>query len=321
MAHIGMREMLECGAHFGHQTRRWNPKMKQYIFGARNGIYIIDLQQTVGLFDAAYKAVSDSVAKGGRVLFIGTKKQAQDVIAEEAQRAGQFWVNNRWLGGMLTNFKTVKQSVDRMRAIEKMSTDGTHDRLPKKEVVRLTREFNKLEKTLGGVRDMSRLPTMIFLVDPKKEHIAVLEAKRLSIPICAIVDTNCDPTGLDHVIPANDDAIRSIRLFSARITDACIEGAERRKEFLNAQGDKKDGADEQGQGAAAKGRGKKGPKVDVIRKSIGKDDEGKGGTAAASQESSENGDSATAKEAAASTDESEAAGTSDKDTAPAEASA
>jgi small subunit ribosomal protein S2 len=321
MAHIGMREMLECGAHFGHQTRRWNPKMKEYIFGARNGIYIIDLQQTVGLFDAAYKAVSDSVAKGGRVLFIGTKKQAQDVIAEEAQRAGQFWVNNRWLGGMLTNFKTVKQSVDRMRAIEKMSTDGTHERLPKKEVVRLTREFNKLEKTLGGVRDMSRLPTMIFLVDPKKEHIAVLEAKRLSIPICAIVDTNCDPTGLDHVIPANDDAIRSIRLFASCIADACLEGAERRKEFLASQGDKKESAEDQGDGAGAKSRGKKGPKVDVIRRSIGKDDEAKGDAESANKESSETDDSATASDAGASTDEAAAAGTGENDTPPAEASA
>ena len=307
MAHIGMREMLECGAHFGHQTRRWNPKMKQYIFGARNGIYIIDLQQTVGLFDAAYKAVSDSVAKGGRVLFIGTKKQAQDVISEEAQRSGQFWVNNRWLGGMLTNFKTVKQSVDRMRAIEKMSTDGTYERLPKKEVVRLTREFNKLDKTLGGVRDMTRLPSMIFLVDPKKEHIAVKEAQRLQIPICAIVDTNCDPSGLDYVIPANDDAIRSIRLFAARIADACIEGAERRKEFLAAQGDKGESAgDESGDAKAAKANRKKGPKVDVIRRSLAKDGEG-------AEEAGADTESAPAEDAAASS--------TDSDNGPAEASA
>ncbi len=266
MAHIGMREMLEAGAHFGHQTRRWNPKMKQYIFGARNGIYIIDLQQTVGLFDAAYQAVSDAVAKGGRVLFIGTKKQAADVIASEANRGGQFYVNNRWLGGMLTNFKTIKQSVDRLRSIEKMQTDGTFDRLPKKEVIQLSRELAKLEKNLAGIRDMSKLPSMVFVIDPKKEHIAIQEARRLGIPICGIVDTNCDPDGIDYPIPGNDDAIRSIRLFAGSIADACIEGMQRRQEHLAAQGKKDENAGGGGDGGVKERKGgKDGPQVDVIR--------------------------------------------------------
>lgn len=270
MAHIGMREMLEAGAHFGHQTRRWNPKMKQYIFGARNGIYIIDLQQTVGMFDAAYNAVSDMVAKGGKVLFIGTKKQAQEVVAEEASRAGQFYINNRWLGGMLTNFKTIKQSVDRLRSIEKMKTDGTFERLPKKEVVRLSRELEKLEKNLAGIRDMGKLPAMVFVIDPKKEHIAIDEARRLGIPVCAVVDTNCDPDLVDFAVPANDDAIRSIRLFTAKIADACIEGGQRRQEHLAARGDKGDGEGE-GEGGGAKAK-KGGPQVDVIRKVKSDDD-------------------------------------------------
>jgi small subunit ribosomal protein S2 len=264
MAHIGMREMLEAGAHFGHQTRRWNPKMKDFIFGARNGIYIIDLQQTVSLFDKSFEAISDVVAKGGRVLFVGTKKQAQDVVREEATRAGQFYVNNRWLGGMLTNFKTLKISVDRLRSIEKMKTDGTFERLPKKEVVNLSRELEKLEKNLAGMRDMSRLPSMIFVIDPKKEHIAIDEARRLGVPICAIVDTNCDPEGIDFPIPANDDAIRSIRLFAARVADACVEGGQRRQEHIAAHGDK----DEASNGEAGEGKPKKrrGPPVDVVRR-------------------------------------------------------
>jgi small subunit ribosomal protein S2 len=273
MATIAMREMLEAGAHFGHQTRRWNPKMKPYIFGARNGIYIIDLQQTVGLFDRAYDRVANLVAKGEKVLFIGTKKQAQDIVAEEAKRANQFYVNNRWLGGMLTNFKTIKQSIDRLRTLEKMQTDGTYDRLPKKEVVRLTREFAKLEKNLAGIRDMNKLPGAIFVIDPKREHIAVEEAKRLGIPIIALVDTNCDPEGVDYIIPANDDAIRSIKLFTTKIADACSEGVGRHQEYLASKGDKAEASDEKGDG---EGRGeprgdrrprpaKKGPKVDVIR--------------------------------------------------------
>jgi small subunit ribosomal protein S2 len=268
MAHIGMREMLEAGAHFGHQTRRWNPKMKDFIFGARNGIYIIDLQQTVDLFDKAFEALSDTVAKGGRVLFIGTKKQAQDVIREEATRAGQFYVNNRWLGGMLTNFKTLKISVDRLRTIEKMKSDGTYDRLPKKEIITLSREVEKLEKNLAGIRDMSRLPSMIFVIDPHKEHIAIEEARRLGIPICAIVDTNCDPDGITFPIPANDDAIRSIRLFCGRVADACIEGAKRRQEHLAAHGDKEESTDGEPREAQPKKK-RGGPPVDVIRRSKG----------------------------------------------------
>jgi small subunit ribosomal protein S2 len=216
MATIGMREMLEAGAHFGHQTRRWNPKMKPFIFGARNGIYIIDLQQTVGLFDRAFDKLANLVAKGEKILFIGTKKQAAEIVAEEAKRAGQFYINNRWLGGMLTNFKTIKGSIERLRAIEKMQQDGTYDRLPKKEVVKLTRELAKLEKNLAGIRDMNKLPGAIFVIDPKREHIAVDEAKRLGIPIIALVDTNCDPEGIEFVIPANDDAIRAIKLFTSK---------------------------------------------------------------------------------------------------------
>lgn len=259
MAHIGMREMLEAGAHFGHQTHRWNPKMSQYIFGPRNGIHIIDLQQTVPMFDKAFSAVSDCVAEGGKVLFVGTKKQAQDVFAEEAKRAGQFYVNNRWLGGMLTNFKTIKKRVDRLREIEKMSKDGTYERLPKKEVVNLTREFAKLEKNLAGIRDMNRAPSIIFVVDPKKEHIAIAEAKRLNIKICAIVDSNCNPDGIDYIIPANDDAIRSIRLFASKIANACIEGGQRRQQSLA-----KKTTESSKKVSAQTSKEVKGPKVEVI---------------------------------------------------------
>jgi len=272
MATIAMREMLECGAHFGHQTRRWNPKMKPYIFGARNGIYIIDLQQTVGLFDKAYERVANMVARGEKVLFIGTKKQAADIVAEEARRSGQYFVNNRWLGGMLTNFKTIKQGIDRLRSIEKMQQDGTFDRLPKKETIQLTRELQKLEKNLDGIRDMNKLPGAVFVVDPKREHIAIEEAKRLGIPIIALIDTNCDPSGIDHVIPANDDAIRSIKLFVSKIADACTEGNARHQEYLRSKGhsdeDKADKGDDRGdRGGDRRPRGgaKKGPKVDIVR--------------------------------------------------------
>ena len=271
MATIGMRDMLECGAHFGHQTRRWNPKMKPYIFGARNGIYIIDLQQTVGLFDSAYEKAANLVARGEKILFIGTKKQAQDIVAEEAGRSGQFYVNNRWLGGMLTNFKTIKQGIDRLRALEKMSTDGTFERLPKKEVVLLTRELGKLEKNLAGIRDMNKLPGAIFVIDPKREHIAVDEARRLGIPILALVDTNCDPDGIEFLIPANDDAIRSIKLFTGKIADAAVEGNARHQEYLRSKGGDRDDAEKgerqerNGEDRRPRGGVKKGPKVDVIR--------------------------------------------------------
>ncbi len=271
MATIAMRDMLEAGAHFGHQTRRWNPKMKPFIFGARNGIYIIDLQQTTGLFDRAYEKAANLVARGEKILFIGTKKQAQDIVAEEAKRSGQFYINNRWLGGMLTNFKTIKQGIDRLRALEKMTSDGTFERLPKKEVVQLTRELQKLEKNLAGIRDMNKLPGAIFVIDPKREHIAVDEARRLGIPIIALVDTNCDPEGIDYVIPANDDAIRSIKLFTGRMSDACTEGGARHQEYLRSKGgeeqhDKGEGKDRGDRDDKRGPRGpKKGPKVDVIR--------------------------------------------------------
>ncbi len=224
---ITMRQLLEAGVHFGHQTKRWNPKMKPYIFGARNGIYIIDLQKTVNLARAAFRFVSDITGRGGSVLFVGTKKQAQDVIQEEARRAGQFFVTSRWLGGTLTNFKTIKQGIDRLKTLEKMAEDGTFERLPKKEVAALEREREKLEKNLGGVKEMSKLPKCIFVIDPKKEHIAVHEANRLGIPVIGVVDTNCDPDGIDFVIPGNDDAIRSIKLFTSKIAESCIEGGAR----------------------------------------------------------------------------------------------
>jgi small subunit ribosomal protein S2 len=224
---ITMKQLLEAGVHFGHQTKRWNPKMKPYIFGARNGIYIIDLQKTVGLARSALRFVSDAVAKGGTVLFVGTKKQAQDAIREEASRSAQYHVTNRWLGGTLTNFKTVKQGIDRLKTIEKMAADGTYERLPKKEVAQLEREREKLERNLGGVKELSRLPSALFVIDTKKEHIAVHEANRLGIPVVAVVDTNCDPEGIDYVIPGNDDAIRSIRLFTGKVAEACLEGKTR----------------------------------------------------------------------------------------------
>lgn len=224
MSTVTMKQMLEAGVHFGHQTKRWNPKMKQYIFGARNGVYIIDLQQTVTYWRRAYDFVRDLAAKGEKVLFVGTKKQAQEVVADEAARSDMYFVNNRWLGGTLTNFKTVKASIERLKGIEKMAGDGTFDRLLKKEVLMLNKECAKLERSLGGIKEMNRLPGAIFVIDPKKEHIAVAEANRLQIPVVAIVDTNCDPDMIDYVIPGNDDAIRSIKLFTANIAEACIEG-------------------------------------------------------------------------------------------------
>ena len=224
---ITMRQLLEAGVHFGHQTKRWNPKMKPYIFGARNGIYIVDLQKTVRLAREAFKFVSDVCSRGGSVLFVGTKKQAQDAVVEEATRSGQFYVVNRWLGGTLTNFKTIKSGIDRLKTLEKMAADGTFEKLPKKEVALLENEMEKLKKNLGGIQDMTRLPGCLFVIDPKKEHIAIHEATRLGIPIVALVDTNCDPEGIDYVIPGNDDAIRSIRLFCGKIADAAIEGKAR----------------------------------------------------------------------------------------------
>ena len=232
---ISMRQLLEAGVHFGHQTKRWNPKMKQFIFGARNGIHIIDLQHTVRLFMRAYNYVVETVANGHAVLFVGTKKQAQDVIQEEAKRCNQFFVTNRWLGGTLTNFHSVKGSIDRLHAIEKMSTDGTFERMTKKEVLGVTREQEKLQKALGGIKSMTELPGAVFIVDVVKEHIAVTEARKLEIPIVAIVDTNCDPDVIDYPIPGNDDAIRSLKLFASKIADACILGQKVARERANQQ--------------------------------------------------------------------------------------
>ena len=223
MSVISMKQLLEAGVHFGHQTRRWNPKMAPYIYTERNGIYIIDLQKSVGMVDDAYKAVSDIAAEGGTILFVGTKKQAQDAIRTEAERCGMFYVNERWLGGMLTNFKTIQSRVKRLKEIEAMSEDGTFDVLPKKEVIALKKEWAKLEKNLGGIKEMKRLPDAIFVVDPKKERICVQEAHTLGITLIGICDTNCDPEELDYVIPGNDDAIRAVKLIVSKMADAVIE--------------------------------------------------------------------------------------------------
>ncbi len=224
MSVVSIKQLLEAGVHFGHHTRRWNPKMAEYIFTERNGIYIIDLQKTIKKFDEAYMFVRDISANGGKVLFVGTKKQASDAIREEAERCGQYYVNVRWLGGMLTNYKTIKTSIARLNSLEKMQADGTFDMLPKKEVAALQKEMMILERNLGGIKTMDGLPDAIFIVDPRKEHNAVLEAKKLGIPVIAIVDTNCDPDDADYIIPGNDDAIRAIRLISSVLADAVIEG-------------------------------------------------------------------------------------------------
>lgn len=230
MAYITMKEMLVAGLHFGHQTRRWNPKMKPYIFGARNKIYIINLDKTLPLFNKAYEAVTDTIAKGGSVLFVGTKRQAQDIVKEEAGRSGMYFVNHRWLGGMLTNFQTIKKSVDRMRSIQSMMDDGSIHRYKKKEALGMEKELGKLDRNLGGIKDMKSLPSMIFIIDPKREDIAVDEANRLGIPVIAIADTNCDPDGIDYLIPGNDDAIRSIKLITSKMADAILAGKARRGE-------------------------------------------------------------------------------------------
>ena len=224
MAIISIKQLLEAGVHFGHHTRRWNPKMAEYIFTERNGIYIIDLQKTVKKFEEAYMYVRDLAAEGGTVLFVGTKKQAADAIKEEAARAGMYYVNNRWPGGMLTNFKTIKKSIARLKSLEQMKVDGTFDLLPKKEVAKLIKEMADLEKNLGGIKTMDRLPSAVYIVDPRKEKNAVAEAKKLGIPVIAIVDTNCDPDDADYIIPGNDDAIRAIKLITSSIADAVIEG-------------------------------------------------------------------------------------------------
>lgn len=238
MGVVTIKELLEAGVHFGHQTNRWNPKMKRYIFGERNGIYIVDLQQTLQRLQAAYDFVRDTVAGGESVLFVGTKRQAMEILEEEAKRCGMFYVNQRWLGGMLTNFQTIKRSIDKLKKFEAAQTDGTHERLTKKEVGQMEKERLKLDKSLSGIKNMSRLPGCVFILDIRVEHISVQEANRLSIPVVAIVDTNCDPDGIDYPIPGNDDAIRSIKLIASKIADACIEGAQLRSQ--REEGEKPD---------------------------------------------------------------------------------
>ncbi|MFO7962958.1 MAG: 30S ribosomal protein S2 [Desulfobacterales bacterium] len=238
MAYVTMKELLEAGVHFGHQTKRWNPKMKPYIFGARNGIYIIDLQKTVRMFKTAYDFVTDITAEGKSILFVGTKKQARESIYEEANRCEMFYVHNRWLGGMLTNFQTIKKSIDRLNYLNSIENDGTINLFPKKERLKLAKERFKLDNNLGGIRLMHHLPGAIFVVDPKQESIAVREGRRLQIPIVSIVDTNCDPDEIDYIVPGNDDAIRAIRLLTSRVADACIEGRRRYDEKAQAEADK-----------------------------------------------------------------------------------
>lgn len=231
MAYVTMKQMLETGVHFGHQTRRWNPKMRPYIFGARNGIHIMDLQQTVKMFAKAHDFVVDAVAKGGKVLFIGTKRQAQEAVTQEAQRAGMFFVTHRWMGGTLTNFQTIKKSIDRLKNLEQMFEDGSIARYTKKEAVGMNREVKKLNLALGGIKDLAEAPKVAFVIDPKREHIAIQECRKLGIPVVAVVDSNCDPDMVDFIIPGNDDAIRAIKLFATHMADACIEGAAMQKDF------------------------------------------------------------------------------------------
>ena len=244
MSVVTMKQLLEAGVHFGHQTRRWNPKMEEYIFTERNGIYIIDLQKTVKMIDTAYNYMKDVAANGGVVLFVGTKKQAQDSIEEEATRAGQYYVNHRWLGGTLTNWKTIQSRIARLKELKKMAEDGTFDVLPKKEVVVLTKQREKLERFLGGIEDMPRIPDVMYIVDPHKEQIAVKEAQKLHIPIVAMVDTNTDPDDIDYVIPSNDDAIRAVRLITSKMADAIVEGKQGQDDAQQADAVADDNAEE-----------------------------------------------------------------------------
>ena len=245
MSVVTMKQLLEAGVHFGHQTRRWNPKMEEYIFTERNGIYIIDLQKTVKLIDTAYDYRKNVAADGGVVLFVGTKKQAQDSIEEEATRAGQYYVNHRWLGGTLTNWKTIQSRIARLKELKKMAEDGTFDVLPKKEVAVLTKQREKLERFLGGIEDMPRIPDVLFIVDPHKEQIAVKEAQKLHIPIVAMVDTNTDPDDIDYVIPSNDDAIRAVRLITSKMADAIVEGKQGQDDAQQAEAAADENAEEE----------------------------------------------------------------------------
>jgi small subunit ribosomal protein S2 len=275
MAYVTMKELLEAGVHFGHQTKRWNPKMKPYIFGARNGIYIIDLQRTVAMFKTAYDFIMNTVAEGKSVLFVGTKKQARESIYEEANRCEMFYVHNRWLGGMLTNFQTIRQSIDRLNYLNEIQNDGSISVFPKKEQLKLAKERVKLDNNLGGIRTMNSLPGAIFVVDPKNEMIAVREGRRLNIPIVAIVDSNCDPDEIDYIIPGNDDAIRAIRLLTSRIADACVAGKARYEEKMQAEADKDVEEESEITTASAELKpgerkvisdGTEGPVVEIIRK-------------------------------------------------------
>src|SRR3954453_5779876 len=251
---LPLRSLLDAGVHFGHQTKRWNPKMRPFIYGARNGIHIIDLDQTTRLFKRAYDFVVDTVGRGGHVLFVGTKRQAQDIVIEEARRSGMYFVTNRWLGGTLTNFRTIKQGLDRLRTLERMKEDGTYEQLLKKEVSKLEKERERLEKYLGGLKGMGAVPHAVFVIDPHQELIAISEARKLGVPIVAITDTNCDPDLIDFVIPGNDDAIRSIRLITSRVADACVEGAQRRKDHNEDRGgDRQDRGDQQQRGDRPQG--------------------------------------------------------------------
>jgi small subunit ribosomal protein S2 len=243
---IGLRALIDAGVHFGHQTKRWNPKMRPFIYGARNGIHIIDLDQTAQLFRRAFDFIAEAVGRGGHVLFVGTKRQAADVVVEEATRSGQFFVTGRWLGGTLTNFRTVKTGIERLRTLERMLEDGSFDAVTKKEALGLDRERIRLDKYLGGIKMMNALPAVMFVIDPHHEHIAVSEARKLGIPIVAMTDTNCDPDLIDFVIPANDDAIRSIKLITGRIADAAVEGQQRRREVMQGRGERSDRAQASG---------------------------------------------------------------------------
>ena len=294
MAYITMKELLEAGVHFGHQTKRWNPKMKPYIFGARNGIYIIDLQKTVRMFKMAYDFITDTVSNGKSVLFVGTKKQARESIYEEANRCEQFYVHNRWLGGMLTNFQTIKKSIDRLNYLNNIQMDGSINLYTKKEALKLEKERKKLDNNLGGIRNMERLPGAIFVVDPKNESIAIREGRRLNIPIIAIVDTNCDPDDIDFIIPGNDDAIRAIRLITSRVADACDEGKQQLTEKQQAEADKAEEEEtKEVAGAELKpgerkviSEGGEGPVIEIIKRSTAQEESGETQKAANEDEQS-----------------------------------
>jgi small subunit ribosomal protein S2 len=296
MAYVSMKELLEAGVHFGHQTKRWNPKMKPYIFGARNGIYIVDLQKTVKMFKTAYDFLVETAASGKSVLFVGTKKQAKESIYEEANRCEMFYVHNRWLGGMMTNFQTIRKSIERLNYLNTIHNDGSINLFPKKERLKLAKEREKLDANLGGIRSLERLPGAIFIIDPKNEAIAVHEGRRLNIPIVAVVDTNCDPDEIDYPIPGNDDAIRAIRLLTSRMADACIEGRQKWNERMQAEADKTEPEEAKPLSAAVDlkpgerkviSEGGQGPVVEVIRRSTAE------AVAAAGADPSDRGDAQT----------------------------